>query len=165
MENNLTLKLEQFLILVSFWRNQSTFAEAGTTEEEKLGFAFQKRRETISAVNPEQKLLLDILAEGTGTVEERLQVIWDKITWKFIELSSLKKDEIKSQEVLWVEIFGLIYPHIGNHDYKDTLVRVALATEFDARHWRKLCNVINGAEDYAVAMLFKEKIEILQLDK
>lgn len=165
MEQNFNQKLQQFLILVSFWRNQSVFAEAGANEEEKLGFAFPKIRETISAVNPEQKVLLDILADGEGTVEKRLKVIWDKITRKFIDISSVVKEELHAHPVLWVEIFGLIYPHISNHDYKDTLVRMALSCDFGIKEWRKLRNVINAAEDYAIGSLFEEKIEILQLDK
>ncbi len=165
MEQKFNVKLQQFLILVSFWRNQSVFAQAGKTEEEKLGFAFPKRRETISAVNPEQKVLLDILAEGNGEVEERLSEVWEKITWKFVEISSVAKEEIDQNSVLWTEIFSLIYPHVQNREYKDMLIRLALSASFSMNDWRRLRDAINSTGDYCIAMLFEEKVELLQLDK
>lgn len=82
-KTSLCFDLQKLQILVSFWRNQTIFALTGKNEIEKLGFGFAKRRETISSVDPEQKALFDILVDGIGNFEERLQTIWSKINLKF----------------------------------------------------------------------------------
>ena len=86
MEKSLCFDLQKLQILVSFWQNQTIFALTGKNEIEKLGFGFAKRRETISAVDPEQKELLDILVNGNGNFAERLQIIWSKINLNFSNL-------------------------------------------------------------------------------
>lgn len=72
--------LQKLRIVVSFYRNQVYFWWCGRTDEEKLGFGFSKRCETIAnSIDPTQRELVSILMDESLPLQKRLMAIVSRL--------------------------------------------------------------------------------------
>ena len=98
-------KLQAFWRANQFWVNQELFLRTGKTEEQRLGHAWQKCRETISAVGF-QKELADYYFDAPGTHEEKIAEVWKRRAYNFMELTrAADPAELLDNRELWGEIF------------------------------------------------------------
>ena len=72
--------LQKLRIIVSFYRNQVYFWWCGKTDEEKLGFGFKLRCETIAnSIDPTQRELVSILMDESLPLQKRLMAIVSRL--------------------------------------------------------------------------------------
>ena len=77
---NFIKQLQKMRIVVSFYRNQVYFWWCGKTDEEKLGFGFKLRCETIAnSIDPTQRELVSILMDESLPLQKRLMAIVSRL--------------------------------------------------------------------------------------
>ena len=86
--------LQKLRIVVSFYRNQVYFWWCGRTDEEKLGFGFSKRCETIAnSIDPTQRELIAILMDESLPLQKRLMAITSRLEVLLEELEETATEE------------------------------------------------------------------------
>ena len=86
--------LQKLRIVVSFYRNQVYFWWCGRTDEEKLGFGFSKRCETIAnSIDPTQRELVSILMDESLPLQKRLMAIVSRLEVLLEELEETATEE------------------------------------------------------------------------
>lgn len=86
--------LQKLRIVVSFYRNQVYFWWCGRTDEEKLGFGFSKRCETIAnSIDPTQRELVSILMDESLPLQKRLIAIVSRLEVLLEELEAAATEQ------------------------------------------------------------------------
>ena len=86
--------LQKMRIIVSFYRNQVLFWLSGQNDEEKLGFGFKLRCQTIAnGIDPMQKELIALLMDESLPLQKRLMAITSRLEVLLEELEETATEE------------------------------------------------------------------------
>lgn len=99
--------LQKLRIVVSFYRNQVLFWLGGKTDEEKLGFGFSMRCQTIAnGIDPMQKELIALLADESLPLQKRLVAIISRLEGLLEELEeAATEEELREYHFLYESVY------------------------------------------------------------
>lgn len=100
-------QLHKMRIIVSFYRNQVLFWLSGQNDEEKLGFGFKLRCQTIAnGIDPMQKELIALLMDESLPLQKRLMAITSRLDSELEELKAVVPEEtLETYRVLHESIY------------------------------------------------------------
>ena len=91
---NFIQQLQKMRIVVSFYRNQVLFWLSGQNDEEKLGFGFAMRCQTImNGIDPMQKELIALLMNESLPLQKRLMAIVSRLEVLLEELEETATEQ------------------------------------------------------------------------
>lgn len=90
------------MIMLAFFRNQVRFWAGGKTKEEKLGFAFELRCQTImNGIDPTQKELVALLMDESLPLQKRLIAIVSRLNTLYEEIKgTATEQELETYKLL-----------------------------------------------------------------
>lgn len=99
--------LQKLRIVVSFYRNQALFWLSGQTDEEKLGFGFSMRCQTIAnSIDPTQRELIAILMDESLPLQKRLMAITSRLEALLEELEEkATEEELRQYRFLYEAVY------------------------------------------------------------
>ncbi len=100
-------QLQKMRIIVSFYRNQVLFWLSGQNDEEKLGFGFKLRCQTIAnGIDPMQKELIALLMDESLPLQKRLVAIVSRLEGLLEELEeAATEEELRQYRFLYEAVY------------------------------------------------------------